>query len=112
LQALITIYVDSRGRGRTDILDVIIEHELLHVRDELEVLATDLPAALRQDSIVKRYLIERREVDNSMFAHWFKTTRFEDYVRASWAEQHNARTRQRDSGLAYVHYINRVSSLL
>ena len=44
LKSLVKIYVDDRFRDRTDLLDLIMEHEFLHVADEIEVLRTDVPS--------------------------------------------------------------------
>jgi hypothetical protein len=112
LKSLVKIYVDDRFRDRTDLLDLIMEHEFMHVADEIEVLRTDVPARLRDDSIVRQYLIQKMPVDNSMFENWFKTTRFEDYVEPVYAEEHNRRGRRRDSGMEYANYINAISTRL
>jgi hypothetical protein len=112
LKSLVKIYVDDRFRARSDLLDVIMEHEFLHVADEIEVLRTDVPARLRQDSIVSQYLIQKRPVDNIMFESWFKTSKFKEYVEPVWAEEHNRRGRRRDSGMEYARYINSISTRL
>jgi hypothetical protein len=109
LECLIKIFVDDRARGRPEVLDPIMEHEFLHVADEIEILQTDLPARLKQDSIVQRYLIDQNPVDDAMFQNWFKTDKFQDYVQPTWAEEHNRRAHRRDSGMAYARYINLVS---
>lgn len=110
LKCLVKIYVDDRARGRYDILDVIMEHEFLHVADEIEVLRNDVPAKLREDSIVRQYLIEKKPVDNTMFQNWFKTSKFQEYVEPVWAEEHNRRGKRRDSGMDYARYINSIST--
>ena len=112
LKSLVKIYVDDRFRTRTDLLDLIMEHEFLHVADEIEVLRTDVPARLRDDSIVQQYLIQKKPVDNSMFESWFKTSKFKEYVEPVWAEEHNRRGRRRDSGMEYARYINYISARL
>jgi len=110
LKSLVKIYVDDRARGRSEILDVIMEHEFLHVADEIEVLRDDVPAQLRADSIVRRYLIDKTPVDDAMFQNWFKTSKFQEYVQPIWAEEHNRRGRRRDSGMEYARYINSIST--
>jgi len=110
LKSFVKIYVDDRAQGRNDIVDVIMEHELLHVADEIEVLRVDVPARLRQDSIVQQYLIDKKPVDNAMFQNWFKTAKFQEYAEAVWAEEHNRRGRRRDSGMEYARYINSIST--
>ena len=112
LKSLVKIYVDDRFRDRTDLLDLIMEHEFMHVADEIEVLRTDVPARLRDDSIIRQYLIQKMPVDNGMFENWFKTSRFQDYVEPVWAEEHNRRGRRRDSGMEYARYINSISTRL
>ena len=112
LKSLVKIYVDDRFRTRTDLLDLIMEHEFLHVADEIEVLRNDVPARLRQDSIVRQYLIQKMPVDNGMFENWFKTSKFKEYVEPVWAEEHNRRGRRRDSGMEYARYINNISTRL
>jgi len=112
LKSLVKIYVDDRFRDRQELLDLIMEHEFLHVADEIQVLRNDVPARLRDDSIVGQYLIQKRPVDNSMFENWFKTSRFEDYVQPVYAEEHNRRGRRRDSGMEYANYINSISTRL
>ena len=112
LKSVVKIYVDDRFRDRTDLLDLIMEHEFMHVADEIEVLRTDVPARLRDDSIVRQYLIQKMPVDNGMFENWFKTSKFEEYVEPVWAEEHNRRGRRRDSGMEYASYINSISTRL
>lgn len=112
LKSLVKIYVDDRFRDRTDLLDLIMEHEFLHVADEIEVLRTDVPARLRDDSIVLQYLIQKKPVDSAMFENWFKTSKFQEYVEAVYAEEHNRRGRRRDSGMEYARYINSISTRL
>jgi len=110
LKSLVKIYVDDRARGRSEVLDVIMEHEFLHVADEIEVLRNDVPAKLREDSIVRQYLIDKKPVDDTMFQNWFKTSKFQEYVQPVWAEEHNRRGKKRDSGMEYARYINSVST--
>lgn len=110
LKSLIKIYVDDRAQGRADIVDVIMEHEFMHVADEIQVLRVDVPARLREDSIVKQYLIEKQPVDSAMFQNWFKTKKFQEYVEPVWAEEHNRRGKHRDSGMDYARYINYIST--
>jgi hypothetical protein len=112
LKSLVKIYVDDRFRERADLLDLIMEHEFLHVADEIEVLRTDVPARLRDDSIVRQYLIQQKPVDSAMFENWFKTSKFQEYVEAVYAEEHNRRGRRRDSGMEYARYINTISTRL
>jgi hypothetical protein len=71
LKSLVKIYVDDRFRTRTDLLDLIMEHEFMHVADEVLVLSKDVPARLRDDSIVRQHLIQKMPVDNAMFENWF-----------------------------------------
>jgi len=112
LKSLVKIYVDDRFRTRTDLLDLIMEHEFLHVADEIEVLRKDVPARLRDDSIVRQHLIQKMPVDSAMFENWFKTSKFQEYVEPVWAEEHNRRGRRRDSGMEYARYINSISTRL
>jgi hypothetical protein len=112
LKSLVKIYVDDRFRDRTDLLDLIMEHEFLHVADEIEVLRTDVPTRLREDSIVSQYLIQKKPVDNGMFENWFKTSKFKEYIEPVYAEEHNRRGRRRDSGMEYARYINSISTRL
>jgi hypothetical protein len=112
LKSVVKIYVDDRFRDRTDLLDLIMEHEFMHVADEIEVLRTDVPARLRDDTIVSQYLIQKKPVDNAMFENWFKTTKFQEYVEPVYAEEHNRRGRKRDSGMEYANYINAISTRL
>jgi hypothetical protein len=112
LKSLVKIYVDDRFRTRTDLLDLIMEHEFMHVADEILVLSKDVPARLRDDSIVRQHLIQKMPVDNAMFENWFKTSKFQDYVEPVYAEEHNRRGRHRDSGMEYARYINSISTRL
>jgi hypothetical protein len=112
LKSVIKIYVDDRFRDRADLLGLIMEHEFQHVADEIEVLRTDVPARLRDDSMVSQYLIQKKPVDSSMFESWFKTSKFEEWVQPVYAEEHNRRGRRRDSGMEYANYINSISTRL
>lgn len=102
LDLTITVYV-VEIYNQSRVLAEIMSHELLHVQDELEIINNWLPAQLDQDPMLRRYLVERRPVDNQMFQHWFRGSHFQEYVRGTWAPEHNARGSRRDSPEEYEH---------
>lgn len=111
LDMVLTVRVDQRFKPRTDIVDVIMEHELLHVADDLDVLTNTLPKKILEDPLLREYFVDRKSVDDSMFQYWFRGTKFSEYVAAIFAEEHNKRGNARDTGTQYNNYQNRIVTL-
>jgi len=90
-----------------------MEHELLHVRDEVDLITRYAPAEARRDQYVQRYLIDGREIDDSMFQNWFRGKGFEQWIHDGiWAPEHNSRGRARDSGSEWERYRENIDKLM
>jgi len=80
------------------IFAIIMEHELLHVLDEIEIVRTWMPTKLPADNMVLKYLTNAEPVDNAMFQSWFKGSGFSDWLKGGfWAPEHVRRGSLRDS---------------
>ena len=104
LEVEITVYVLDGDRPHPGdrisnrIFAIIVEHELLHVLDEIDLVSQWMPAQARQDEKVKKYLTNAEPVDDSMFRFWFQGRGLENWLRDGlWAPEHNARAAVRDS---------------
>jgi hypothetical protein len=84
------------------IFAIIMEHELLHVLDEIDIVTTFLPARLAQDGKVRRYLSDAMPVDEVTFRNFFQTSRFSDWLKNDWADEHNRRQALRDAPAEYA----------
>lgn len=100
---------DPAGR---QIFGVIMEHELEHVADEIDIVSRWMPPRAYRDRMVRRYLADGRPVDDRMFRGWFRTGRFERWLKnGHWAPEHNRRQRRRDSPEAYRALQERIDRL-
>jgi hypothetical protein len=80
---------------------IIMEHELLHVLDEIDIVSKWMPMNLYRDNMVLKYLSNTEPVDNAMFQSWFKGNGFSDWLKGGfWAPDQNARawSRKVDTG--------------
>src|SRR6266478_6958614 len=83
LNVLISVYVAEGFQSYNQALAVILEHELLHVQDEIDIVSRFMPMAALRDQYVQRYLVEGREVDDPMYRRWFAGTGFQEWVHDS-----------------------------
>jgi hypothetical protein len=113
LDAAITLYMAEGFQQDPRIFAMIMEHELLHVRDEVDLITRYAPAEARRDQYVQRYLIDGREVDDSMFQTWFRGKGFEQWIHDGiWAPEHNRRGRARDSGTEWDRYRENIDKFM
>lgn len=109
----IGVYVAQGFRNYQNILAVIMEHELLHVFDEIDIVRNYMGPQARRDEYVRRYLLEGNPVDDSMFQRWFRGRGFSDWIRNGiWAPETNRRTQRRDSGPEWERYRQRIDQLM
>jgi hypothetical protein len=118
-EVLITVYVVKGFHDK--VVAVILEHEFLHVRDEIDIISRFMPTAAPRDEMVERYLCQRKEVDESMYRNWFAagtgsnprgTGDFEKWVRDGvWLPERNKRAKSRDSGPEWESFRNRIDEL-
>jgi hypothetical protein len=110
---LMAVYVVEGFRDFEQIQTTIMEHELLHVADEIGIVKDYMAAQARQDDYVRRYLLEGQPVDESMFRTWFLGTGFQDWIKNGiWVPEHNRRAESRDSGPEWQRYRGRIDSLM
>jgi hypothetical protein len=109
LNVLISVYVAEGFQSYNQALAVILELELLHVQDEIDIVSRFMPMAALRDQYVQRYLVEGREVDDPMYRRWFAGTGFQEWVHDSvWAPEHNRRGQMRDSGAEWESFRKRI----
>jgi hypothetical protein len=113
LDLTVSLYVAEGFQQDARIFATIMEHELLHVYDEIDLVKRYMPAEAVRDQYVQRYLIERRVIDDSMFQHWFRSSGFEQWIRDGiWAPEHNRRGQVRDSGPEWNRYREKIDAFM
>lgn len=70
----IGVYVDERANtdARRRCLEMILTHELLHVRDEIDLVSNWLPNAALQDAFVRSNLSPQARIPATHFAAWIR----------------------------------------
>jgi len=87
----------------------IVEHEYLHVYDDMVLVNKTLPEELlKDDTYTKPYLVQAKPVNNTTFQSLFKEDRYKKWVEAIWIEQRNARESFRDSEEEYKRFRDRI----
>jgi hypothetical protein len=126
LDLTITVYLDAGWRPHaksskeaTQIARLMMEHELLHVKDEIDIVTNYMPVQAPKDKYVHDYLMQGKQVDHGMFMHWFYASdplhgsHFEKWVHDSvWLPEHEKRIQKRDSGPDWVRCRQSVDALL
>ena len=109
LDVTITIYVLEGDRPQPNddlsrrLFAIIMEHELLHVLDEIDIVSRWMPTNVYRDDMVLKYLSNAEPVDNAMFHSWFKGNGFSNWLRGGfWAPEHARRGGVRDSPAQYA----------
>lgn len=104
----ITIYVLEGDRPQVNddlsrqLFAIIMEHELLHVLDEIDIVSRWMAPEAYKDDKVLRYLSNAEPVDNAMFQSWFRGSGFSNWLRDGlWVPEHNRRGSGRDSAHQY-----------
>jgi hypothetical protein len=127
LEAKITVFINENHKNyryADELFDMIMSHELEHVKDEEDIMKS-LPNLLSRDPTLRKLLIDNGsgEPDKLLdptFQHWFidkmtdlgrQMTHFEHWVLHTWADEHNKREKKRDSGPRYAQYQNNISNL-
>jgi hypothetical protein len=112
LRATVAVYMIDKFRPVDKLFELILSHELLHVKDDIDIVSQYLPQELPRDEYVKKYLLEQKVVDNAMYCNWFLADRFEKYVRDIWVLERNRRGAARDSGALYEQYKQAIVKLM
>jgi len=107
--ATITVYVldgdrpppnDSLSRR---LFAIIMDHELLHVLDEIDIVSSWMAPQARNDEKVVKYLSNAEPVDNAMFHSWFQGSGFSNWLQDGlWTPEHNRRGGVRDAAHQYA----------
>lgn len=94
------------------IFAVIVEHELLHVTDAIDIVSDWMPPRAYADRMVKRYLADAQPVQDRMFRAWFRSNQFEQWLEVGlWAREHNRRDALRDAPAEYAALQERIDNL-
>jgi len=100
---------DPYGR---QIFAIIMEHELEHVVDEIDIVSRWMPPHAYQDRLVKNDLSHAQPVSDRNFRHWYLGDEFSNYLKMRiWAHEHNRRAAQRDSHANYAALNRRIDQL-
>ena len=118
LQITLNVYILEGDRPVANdsisrqIFAIIMEHELEHVADEIDIVSRWMPAQAYQDDRVKRYLTQAQPVDDRSFHHWYLGNGFTNWLRDGiWAREHNRRAAQQDSPANYGALQRRIDQL-
>jgi hypothetical protein len=118
LQATITVYVLDGDRPQANdpltdqLFAIIMEHELLHVVDEIDTVSNWMPARAAQDEMARKYLLAAEPVDNPMFQLWFRGDGFTKWLQDGlWAPEHNRRARIRDAPAEYARLQEQIDNI-
>ncbi len=112
-QIRIGLYVAEGFQSLDNILSVIMEHELLHVQDEIDIVRWYMRSEAPKDRWIKRYLIDKSPVHESMLDRMFRRNGFNRWVHDGlWAPEHNRRAQSRDSGQEWTDYRERIDALM
>lgn len=118
LDLTITVYVleGDRPRPKDDLsarlFAIIVEHELLHVADEIDIVSTWMPANLGRDDMVLKYLTNAQPVDDAMFHSWFQGDGLSKWLRDGfWAPEHSRRGGLRDAPAQYAQLQRQIDDL-
>ncbi len=112
LDVKITVYVAQGFETQKKAFATIMEHELLHVEDEISVVKSYLPKEMLNDTYVKSHLIQGSSVADKTFDHWYTSGHLEDWIRMGlWAPQHNALAAKRDSGKHWEDFRKKIDKL-
>lgn len=110
LDILISVYVAQGFNNKT--IALILEHEFLHVQDEIDIVSKFMPKAALKDQYVDKYLTRGQDLDDSMYQNWFKGTMFSKWVHDNvWVPEHDKRGEARDSGAQWNSYRQRIADL-
>lgn len=108
-EATITVYVLEGDRPQSNddlsrrLFAIIMEHELLHVLDEIDIVTRWMAPEAYKDDKVLRYLSNAQPVDNAMFQSWFRGSGFSNWLKDGlWAPEHNRRGSVRDAAHQYA----------
>jgi hypothetical protein len=86
-----------------------VEHEYLHVYDDMVIAKKTVPEELLKDeTYTKPYLVQTKAVSDSTFQTVFKGDKYGQWVEAIWAEKRNERERFRDSEQEYKRFRERI----
>ena len=118
LDLTITVHVleGDRPQPKDDLSSrlfaIIMEHELLHVADEIDIINKWVPANLYRDDMVLKYLTNAQPVDDAMFRSWFQGDGFSKWLNDGfWALEHTRRGRVRDSPAQYAQLQSQIDDL-
>jgi|SRR5215216_3274300 len=113
LELTITVYVNQVFQNLDKVLVMIMEHELLHVSDEINIATQYLPTHAPKGNYVKKFLIGREKVDNRTFENWIKSKGFENYLRDEiYVPEHNRLAEARDFGREYNKYQKKIDDTI
>ena len=111
----IAVYVDqaiSTARLRDRMLRMIMPHELLHVRDAIEIVTQVMPTRLAAHPVVRDSLVNPQPLDEGSFQSMIRGDGLLRMIRDDiFYSEWNSRVRRLDSGASYGTYASDLSLL-
>jgi hypothetical protein len=114
----IAVYVLEGDRPQANddlsrqLFSIIMEHELLHVLDEIDIVSRWMASEAAKDDKVLKYLSNAEPVDNAMFENWFRGSGFTNWIKDGlWVPEHNRRKSIRDAAHQYAALQSQIDDL-
>lgn len=105
----IDVFVLEGDRPQSDddlthqLFAIIMEHELLHVFDEIDIVSRWMAPEAYKDDHVLRYLSNAEPVDDAMYRSWIRGSGLSNWLKDGlWVPEHNRRKDMRDSPHEYA----------
>jgi hypothetical protein len=94
------------------IFAIVMEHELLHVLDAVDVVSRWLPQKAYSDIQIKRLLSKGRPLPEKDYKHWIEKGNLTDWIENGYVNpEYNRRTAKRDSPAQYKAYSAKINAL-
>lgn len=107
----VTIYVSSAYHEYAPQFAFIMEHEYLHVSDEIDIITRHMPLKLKMNPTVKGFLIKPTLAPQVTY-EWFCNGKWSEAMRmALWVVEHNKKAATRDTGPAREEYQKKFEQL-
>ncbi len=108
----ISIFVQEGFKPFPKMVALIMEHELQHVSDEIDLMNNFLVKEIQNDPLVKEVLINKKPIEEGKFDTYFRKNKFQDWIKDGiWAPEHNKRADARDSGAEWSRYRDKLDAL-
>ncbi|MEQ9409729.1 MAG: hypothetical protein RIK87_18480 [Fuerstiella sp.] len=111
LNMTLGIYVREEYRNTGERFSVIMSHELLHVKDEVDILYSWLAGQIGRHALVRDCLRNRQPMSNTVYQQFVVGGGFSTLVRNTWATEHNRRRALHDNPREYRRLQDRLDAI-